>query len=75
MRLHMHGLRLWDFLIGKLPCLPSHSAPAQPVISEKTTAPEKEKLLTDYEDHLASYETQFTRAGLGLMSMLVLARF
>jgi hypothetical protein len=29
------------------------------VIIEKTTAAEKEKLLTDYEDHLASYESQF----------------
>jgi hypothetical protein len=29
------------------------------VISEKTTAAEKEKLLTDYEDRLASYESQF----------------
>jgi hypothetical protein len=29
------------------------------VISEKTTAAEKEKLLADYEDHLTSYESQF----------------
>jgi uncharacterized protein (DUF1015 family) len=29
------------------------------VISEKTTAAENEKLLADYEDHLASYESQF----------------
>jgi hypothetical protein len=29
------------------------------MISEKTTAAEKEKLLTDYEDRLASYESQF----------------
>jgi hypothetical protein len=34
-------------------------APAQPVISEKTTAVEKEKLLTDYGDSLALYESQF----------------
>jgi hypothetical protein len=40
-----------------LPCLPSPLAPAQPVISEKTTAAEKEQLLADYEDHLASYES------------------
>jgi hypothetical protein len=59
MRLHMRGLRLWDFLTGELPCPPSPSAPAQPVISEKTTAAKKEKLLADYEDHLASYESQF----------------
>jgi hypothetical protein len=45
--------------MGKLPCPPSPSAPAQPVISEKTTAAEKEKFLADYEDRLASYESQF----------------
>jgi hypothetical protein len=58
MRLHMHGLRLWDFLTGELPYPPSPSAPAQLVISEKTTAAEKERLLADYEDHLASYESR-----------------
>jgi hypothetical protein len=57
MRLHMRGLRLWDFLTGKLPCPPSPSAPAQPMISEKSTAAEKEKLLADYEDRLTSYES------------------
>jgi hypothetical protein len=59
MRLHMRGLHLWDFLTGELPCPLSPSAPTQPVISEKTTAAEKEKLLADYEDCLASYESQF----------------
>jgi hypothetical protein len=59
MRLHMRGLRLWDFLTGELPCPSSPSAPAQPMISEKTAATEKEQLLADYEDHLASYESQF----------------
>jgi hypothetical protein len=59
MRLHMRGLRLWDFLTGELPCPSSPSAPAQPVISKKTTAAEKEQLLADYEDRLASYESQF----------------
>jgi hypothetical protein len=29
------------------------------VISEKTTTVEKEKLLANYEDYLASYESQF----------------
>jgi hypothetical protein len=29
------------------------------VISEKTTTTEKEQLLADYEDRLASYESQF----------------
>jgi hypothetical protein len=43
----------------ELPCPPSHSAPAQPMISEKTTAAEKERLLSDYNDRLASYESQF----------------
>jgi hypothetical protein len=59
MRLHMRGLHLWDFLMGKLPCPPSSSAPAQPVISEKTTTVVKERLFADYEDHLASYRSQF----------------
>jgi hypothetical protein len=47
MRLHMHGLRLWDFLTGELPCPPSPSVSAQPVISEKTTIAEKERLIVD----------------------------
>jgi hypothetical protein len=59
MCLDMHGLRLWDFLIGELPCLPSPWVPAQPVISEKTTAVEKERLIADYDDHLTSYGSQF----------------
>jgi hypothetical protein len=57
--LHMHSLRLWDFLTGVLPCPPHHSAPAEPVIPEKSAAIEKEKLLPDYKDRLASYESQF----------------
>jgi hypothetical protein len=57
MRLHMCGLCLWDFLTNELPCPPSPSAPAQPVISEKTTTAEMEQLLADYEDRLASYES------------------
>jgi hypothetical protein len=59
MRLHMRGLRLWNFLTGELPYSPSPSAPAQPMMSEKTATAEKEKLLVDYEDRLASYESQF----------------
>jgi hypothetical protein len=59
MRLHMRRLRLWDFLTGELPYLPSPSAHGQRVTSEKTTAAEKERLLADYEDRLASYESQF----------------
>jgi hypothetical protein len=57
MRLHMRGLQLCDFLTGELPCLPRSSAPAEPLITEKTTSAEKEKLLSDYEDCLASYES------------------
>jgi hypothetical protein len=45
--------------MGELPCLPRPLAPAEPVILEKTTTVEKEKLLADYEDRLASYESQF----------------
>jgi hypothetical protein len=58
MCLHMRRLRLWEILTGELPC-PPPSAPAQPVISEKTTAAEKERLIVDYDDRLASYESQF----------------
>jgi hypothetical protein len=35
------------------------SAPVQPMISEKTTAAEKKRLIIDYDDHLTSYESQF----------------
>jgi hypothetical protein len=55
----MCELRLWDFLTGELPCPSSPSAPAQPMISEKTIAAERERLLADYEDCLASYKSQF----------------
>jgi hypothetical protein len=60
MRLHMRSLRLWEFLTDELPCLPSPSGHAQPVISEKTTATEKEMLIADYDDRLASYESQYS---------------
>jgi hypothetical protein len=33
--------------------------PTQHVISEKTTAVEKERLIADYDDRLALYESQF----------------
>jgi hypothetical protein len=56
-RLHMRRLCRWNFLTGKLPCPSPPSAPAQPVILEKTTAAEKETFLTDYEDRLASYKS------------------
>jgi hypothetical protein len=59
MRLYMRGLHLWEFLTGKLPCPPPPSAPAQPVISEKTIADEKKRLIAYYDDRLASYESQF----------------
>jgi hypothetical protein len=59
MRLHMHGLRLWDFLTGEIPCPPRPSTPTAPVITERTTAVDKENLLADYDDRLASYESQF----------------
>jgi hypothetical protein len=59
MRLHMRGLHLYEFLIGELSCPPPPSAPAQLVISEKTTVAEKERLIVDYDDRLASYESQF----------------
>jgi hypothetical protein len=80
MHLHMHGLWLWDFLTGELPCPPHPSALADPMITEKTTVTEKEKLFADYEDRLASYESQFhtyktwldedARAGLDLTASM-----
>jgi hypothetical protein len=39
--------------------VPQLIASVELVITEKTTAVEKEKLLADYEDRLASYESQF----------------
>jgi hypothetical protein len=53
----MRELRLWEFLMGELPCPPSHLAHVQHVISEKTIAAEKNMLIADYEDRLASYES------------------
>jgi hypothetical protein len=40
--------------MGELPYPPHHSAPAEPVITEKTTSVEREKLLADYGDRLTS---------------------
>jgi hypothetical protein len=59
MRLHMHGLQLWDFFTGELPCPLSLLTPAQSMILEKSTVAEKERLIVDYDDCLASYESQF----------------
>jgi hypothetical protein len=52
MFLHIHGLHLWEFLTGELPYPPSTLAPPQSVISEKTTAAEKKRLIEDYDDRL-----------------------
>jgi hypothetical protein len=41
----------------ELPCPPSPSVLARPMIPEKTTAVEKETLIADYDDRLASYES------------------
>jgi hypothetical protein len=60
MRLHMRGLRLWEFLTDELPYPLSPSTPVQHVISEKTTATEKDVLIADYEDPLALYESQYS---------------
>jgi hypothetical protein len=45
--------------MGELPCLPPPSAPAQSLISGKTTAAKKKRLVADYDDRLSSYESQF----------------
>jgi hypothetical protein len=52
-RLQIRGLHLCEFLMGELPCPPPPSAPSQPVISEKTTAAEMDRLIVDYDDRLA----------------------
>jgi hypothetical protein len=49
---------VFDFGIFSRASFHAHLVPAEPVITEKCTTA-KEKLLTDYEDHLASYESQF----------------
>jgi hypothetical protein len=59
-RLHMRGIQFWEFLTGELPCPSSPSAPAQSVISEKTTIAEKEMLIADYDNRLTSYESQYS---------------
>jgi hypothetical protein len=43
--------------MSELPYPSSPLALAQPVISEKTTAAEKEILIADYDDRMASYES------------------
>jgi hypothetical protein len=45
-----------DFIFGSFLWA---SCPAQTVISENITAAEKEKLIADYDDRLAPYESQF----------------
>jgi hypothetical protein len=45
--------------MNELPYSPSSSASALPDILEKATAAEKKMLLVDYDDRLASYESQF----------------
>jgi hypothetical protein len=45
MHLHKRGLQLWEFLTDELPYPPSPLAPAQSVISEKTTATKKENFM------------------------------
>jgi hypothetical protein len=49
---------VFDFGIFSRASFHAHLVPAEPVITEKSTTA-KEKLLADYEDHLASYESQF----------------
>ena len=60
MRLHMRGLRLWDFLTGRLRCPPYPIAPVQPMIIEKTTNDKKTVLFDDFAECQASYESQFS---------------
>jgi hypothetical protein len=56
----MHGLRLWEFLTGELPCPPYPSAHIPSVISEKTIVIEKLMLTADYKDRMSSYESQYS---------------
>lgn len=57
MRWHMCGLRLYDFLTRELPCLSSPTVFMHPQILEKATDEDKAKLLTDFDDFMASHES------------------
>ena len=59
-KLHMRGLRLWEFLTGEVSCPPCPTAPTPPVIPEKATDDQKSELLADFDDRQASYEMQYT---------------
>jgi hypothetical protein len=43
--------------IGELPCSPSPAAPMRPQIPEKANDEDKAKLLADFDDLMASYES------------------
>ncbi|WVZ93213.1 hypothetical protein U9M48_039211 [Paspalum notatum var. saurae] len=60
MRWHMRGLRLWEFLTGVLPCPPCPKALEHPVVPEKASDDEKQKLLDDFAALQKSYEAQFS---------------
>ena len=62
LRIHMRGLRLWEFLTGELPCPPRPTAPTPPVLpveptlSATATDDEKQTFATLLADHDASVE-------------------
>ncbi|WVZ93221.1 hypothetical protein U9M48_039219 [Paspalum notatum var. saurae] len=60
MHWHMRGLRLWEFLTGELPCPPCPKALEHPVVPEKASDDEKQKLLDDFAALEKSYEAQFS---------------
>jgi hypothetical protein len=55
----MHGLWLWEFLSGELPCPVLPDRPVQPVIPPGTSEDERKKLREAYDDDMASYMSHF----------------
>jgi hypothetical protein len=46
----MHGLHLWEFLIGEFPCPPPPMTPVRLQIQEKATNEDEAKLHADFDD-------------------------
>ena len=55
----MHGLRLWEFLTGDIPCPPPLVVPVRPTIPDNAADAVRTKLLDDYDASMESYASQF----------------
>ena len=55
----MHGLRLWEFLTGDIPCPPPLVVPVIPTIPDNAADAVRTKLLDDYDASMESYASQF----------------